>query len=238
MLLILISLFFCWLIYREFKQSKTPTGFDCPPPMPVYKPYVVLCLIMAVLFAWTPIHYWHFQRYLSAIATELADSHPAKVHCNTAFDSMFDTFGINASHADPKTGELVIQYPWCATLMDYLNHPGSANQRELWGLAMLTHESMHVRGEYNEVITECEAVQRNYRTAKLLGVPDNIAQKNALDYYYGYYLKRPEMGTMQSAYFSDQCAPGKELDEHLSDSTWVTLETSEDDAFTMSLPAP
>jgi hypothetical protein len=53
-----------------------------------------------------------------------------------------------------------------------------------------------------------------------------------------YYLKRPEMGTMQSAYFSDQCAPGKELDEHLSDSTWVTLETSEDDAFTMSLPAP
>jgi hypothetical protein len=27
---------------------------------------------------------------------------------------------------------------------------------------------------------------------------------------------------MQSAYYSEQCAPGKALDEHLSDSTWAT----------------
>jgi hypothetical protein len=27
---------------------------------------------------------------------------------------------------------------------------------------------------------------------------------------------------MQAAYYSDQCAPGRAMDEHLSDSTWAT----------------
>jgi hypothetical protein len=30
------------------------------------------------------------------------------------------------------------------------------------------------------------------------------------------------MGVMQGEYYSDQCAPGKAMDEHLSDSTWAT----------------
>jgi len=227
MLWILISLFFCWLIFREFQQSMAPPGFDRPPPTPVYKPYVAILLVLALLFAWPPIHYWHFQRYLSAIATELADSHPAQVHCNTAFDSIFDretTF----SHANPKNGEIVFQPPWCERLMDYLDHPDRANQYELHSLNTLTHESMHVRGELNEAITECEAVQRNYRAAKLLGVPDYIARKNALEYYYGSYMQLKVGGPNAVRYFSDQCAPGKEMDEHLSDSTWITLKTSED----------
>ena len=99
---------------------------------------------------------------------------------------------------------------------------------ELHSLNILTHESMHVRGELNEAITECQAVQRNYRAAKLLGVPDNIARKNALEYYYGSYMQLKEGGPNAARYFSDQCAPGKEMDEHLSDSTWITLKSSED----------
>ena len=86
---------------------------------------------------------------------------------------------------------------------------------------MFTHESMHVRGELNEARTECEAVQRNYRAAKLLGVPDPIAKQNALDYYNDSYLHRQDMGIMQASYYSSECAPGRAWDEHLSDSTWA-----------------
>lgn len=32
----------------------------------------------------------------------------------------------------------------------------------------------------------------------------------------------PFVPLMQGAYYSDQCAPGKGMDEHLSDSTWAT----------------
>jgi hypothetical protein len=86
---------------------------------------------------------------------------------------------------------------------------------------MFTHESMHVRGEMNEAITECEAVQRDYRAAKLLGVDDETAKRNALDYYNHGYQLRGKIGGMQGAYYSEQCAPGKAMDEHLSDSTWA-----------------
>lgn len=223
MLWILISLFFCWLIFREFRMRiVAPVGFDRPVSAPVCKPYLAALLTLALIFAWPPFHYWRFQRFLSAKATELADFHPAKVHCNSIFDTFFDSNYFASGHANPKTGEIGIQYPWCNRLMAYIDHPASANRLEIESLNMFTHESMHVRGEYNEARTECEAVQRNYRAAKLIGVSDRTAKKNALDYYYGDYMLREKAGPMAAAYFSYQCAPGKAMDEHLSDSTWGT----------------
>jgi hypothetical protein len=220
MLWVLASLFFSWCAFREIRGSiVAPPGFDAPTP--VTKPYLALVLSLAVIFAWPPLHTWHFQRLLSAKATELADNHPAKVHCNTLFDTMLDPEMLAAGHANPDSGEIGIQHPWCGTLMSYLRHPERADERELQSLDMFTHESMHVRGERNEAVTECQAVQRNYRAAKLLGVPDATARQNALDYYNGFYQQRAKIGGMQSAYYSDQCAPGKAWDEHLSDSTWA-----------------
>src|SRR5450631_4089916 len=221
MLWILTSLFFVWCAFREIRGSIiAPPGFDFPTP--VSKPYLALVLALAVLFAWPTVHTWHFQRFLSEKATELADNHRAKVHCNTTFDTMLDTEMLAAGHANPQTGEIGIQHPWCGILMSYLNHPNGANERELESLDMFTHESMHIRGELNEALTECEAVQRNYRAAKLLGVTESTAKRNAVDYYNIIYQQRGKIGGMQGEYYSDQCTPGKAMDEHLSDSTWAT----------------
>ena len=87
---------------------------------------------------------------------------------------------------------------------------------------MFTHESMHVRGELDEAKTECEAVQRNYRAARMLGVADDTARQNALDYYNILYKRRAIVGGLSGSYYSAECAPGKALDEHLEDSTWST----------------
>jgi hypothetical protein len=221
MLWILASLFFFWCAFREVRRSIVPApGFDVPTP--ISKPYLAFVLSLAVILAWPPVHTWYFEGFLARRATELADNHPAKVHCNTLFDTMLDPEMLAAGHANPKTGQIVLQKPWCSTLMSYLRHPGRASEQELESLDMITHESMHVRGELNEAITECEAVQRNYRVAKLLGVPDGVAKRNALDYYNIIYQRRREIGGLQGIYYSDQCAPGKSMDEHLSDSTWAT----------------
>jgi hypothetical protein len=166
------------------------------------------------------VHRWYFQWFLSVKSTELADNHRAKVHCNTTFDTMLDPSMLAAGHANPRTGEIGIQKPWCDTLMSYLAHPARANDLEIQSLNIFTHESMHVRGEMNEALTECEAVQRNYRAAKMLGVPDGIAKQNALDYYNNAYKRRAVIGGLAGEYFSPECAPGKAMDEHLSDSTW------------------
>jgi hypothetical protein len=221
MLWILALVFFCWCAFREIRSSiVAPPGYDFPTP--VTKPYLAVVLTGAVLCGWPPIHTWHFERFLSEKATELADNHHATVHCNTVTDTMFDTEMLAAGHASPATGKIAFQSPWCDTLMSYLSHPGRASANELFSLTMFTHESMHVRGEMNEAKTECQAVQRNYRAAKLLGVPDAIAKKNALDYYHNGYQDRADSGILSGGYYSKECAPGKAWDEHLSDSTWAT----------------
>jgi hypothetical protein len=221
MLWILISLFFLWCAVREIRGSfVAPAGYDLP--MPVSNPYLGVVLALAVLFGWPTVHRWYFQHYLSGKATELADGHRAKVHCNTMFDTMLDTEMLASGHANPRTGEIALQKPWCNTLMSYLAHPARASDLEIVSLDIFTHESMHVRGEMNEALTECQAVQRNYRAAKLLGVPDETAKRNALEYYNTTYQMRGKIGGMQAAYYSNECAPGKAMDEHLSDSTWST----------------
>lgn len=219
MLWILASLFFLWCAFREIRAGiVAPAGFDYPKP--VSKAYLALVLGLAAVFAWPPVHTRYFEWLLSRKATELADNHRARVHCNTLFDTMLDPEMLASGHANPKTGNIVIQKPWCSTLMAYLRHPARASLLELESLDILTHESMHVRGELNEARTECQAVQRNYRSARLLGVPEATARKNALDIYNISYQQRGKIGGIQAAYYSRECAPGKALDEHLPDSTW------------------
>ena len=221
MLWTLTSLVFLGCAVREIYRSIVAApGYRFPTPISL--PYLAIVSALAVLFGWPPLHVWHFQRFLTATATELAENHHAKVHCNTAVDTMLDPMMFSIAHADPRTGEIGIQVPWCSTLMSYLSHPERASAMELVSLDMFTHESMHIRGELNETRAECQAVQRNYRAAKLLGVPDRIAKRNAFDYYAGEYQRRGQIGGMQAEYYSDQCAPGKAMDEHLSDSTWAT----------------
>lgn len=222
MLWIAVSLFFVWCAFREIHNSiVAPPGFDSPQPLS--KPYLAIVLILGVLFAWPPVHRWHFEHFLAEKATILADDHRATVRCNSMFDTMLDPEALAIGHANPKTGKIGIQQPWCAVLSSYLSHPYRASENELASLDMFTHESMHVRGELNEAKTECQAVQRNYRAAKLLGVPDDTARKNALDYYNLLYQRRAEVGGLSGSYYSRECAPGKALDEHLEDSTWAAF---------------
>ena len=128
MLWILASLFFFWCAYHEIRTSIVPPpGFDSP--LPVSKPYLAIVLALGTLFAWPPVHTWYFEWFLSAKATELADNHRAKVHCNTVWDTMLDAEMLAAAHADPRTGEIGIQHPWCGTLRSY-STPSAARQRE------------------------------------------------------------------------------------------------------------
>ncbi|MDI1351965.1 MAG: hypothetical protein PSV35_04230 [bacterium] len=203
MLWIMFSLIFFWFFFKEW-NSQLPTS----------NTYLAIMFVLGLVCALPPIQHWRFEHLLTQIARKLAEGHPANVHCNTLFDTMFDEeIGISG-HADPRTGYIVIQYPVCSTLMNYLKHPYRANKDEIISLHILTHESMHARGEYNEAKTECEAIQRDQRTAKYLGVPDSIANQTAMDYYKNFYLKRTD------SYFSKECAPGKNMDEHLSDAIW------------------
>jgi len=203
LILFIISLIFVWLIYREFQNPNDKDNFD--------KGYIAILAILAVLTCLPILNHWRFESLLSAKATQLADNRYAKVKCATVFQSVYDKFGL-AGTANPLTGDIVLQYPICDDLRDYLEAPETANAREITSLHVFTHEAMHVRGEMNETKTDCQAIQRNVRSAKMLGVLHHVAEQNAKDYYNGPYRSH--------SYFSEECAPGKALDESLSGSIW------------------
>ena len=70
MLWILASLFFFWCAYREIRNSIVPRpGYDHPTP--ITKPYLAIVLALGVLLAWTPVHRWYFEWFLSRMATAL-----------------------------------------------------------------------------------------------------------------------------------------------------------------------
>jgi hypothetical protein len=174
--------------------------------------YLAVLILIASYASWIPISHWRFEQMLSRYASILADNKPASVHCNTAFDAIFDNDLNVAGHANPETGEIVMQYTWCAKLIDYIAHPQTADDREIWAMSVFIHEAMHARGEYNESKTECSAIQRRIRTERMFGIPEAFARKNTNYYFTVLYPRHP--------YFSADCAKGKALDERLRDSSW------------------
>lgn len=211
---------FLWLALREVYY-----GFVAKPgftePQGIQKSYVLILLLLAAGFAYTPVRYWRFEQFLTAKARILSGSDKATVHCNTFFDTAIDPMSLASGHADPVSGRIVLQKPWCGVLMDHLRHPESMDREGIFSVQMFAHEAMHVRGEMNEAITECQAVQRHAGAARLLGIADALAKESGMTYYRSYYQQRKQIGGMQAAYYTDDCAPGKALDEALSDSTWA-----------------
>jgi hypothetical protein len=212
--------FFLWLGLREIYHGFVPRkGFS--QPHTIFKSYVLITLLIAAALAYTPWRYWRFERFLTVQARILSGSQDATVHCNTLFDTMLDPNLLAAGHANPSTGEIVLQKPWCGLLMDHLQHPEKMDRQGIESLNVFVHETMHIRGELNEAVTECQAIQRHYRAAKLLGIDsDTVARQSGMRYYRDHYQERGRVGGMQAAYHSDECAPGKALDENLVDSTW------------------
>ena len=209
-----------WMALREIYH-----GFVARPgftePHAIDKTFVLVTLLAAVAFAWLPVRDLMFERFLTTQAGLLSGNPRARVHCNTLFDTALDPNALAAGHADPETGRIVFQKPWCGVLMKHLRNPARADARGIFAVQMFAHEAMHVRGELDEAVTECQAVQRHVRAARMLGVPETIAAAGGATFYDTHYLQRRQVGGMQAAYFSDDCAPGRALDEHLADSTWV-----------------
>lgn len=208
MLLILLALCFFGLAVKEVLRKKTIDPLD--------KPFISIMVLLGVACAWSPIRTWAFESYLEDMTALLSGNFAVSVHCNTALDSIFDNQLNVAGHANPRTGKVVFQIPWCDHIRNYIKDPASANEEEIFSLVLFTHEAMHIRGELNERKTDCEAIQRLIRAARLFEVPDYISIRHANHYYKNIYPRHP--------YFSEKCVPDSEWDENLMDSFFKYLK--------------
>jgi hypothetical protein len=213
MIWIALSVFFFWLVVHELRKPllglSELSGFDIG----------VVFVLMGLAFAcaWPAYSTWRFEQKLERVANEIAGVNNASVHCNSVFDAIFDNAVNRAGHANPQTGEIVLQHSWCDKLEDYLASPDAPSDEINWSMSLFVHEVMHIRGELNESKTECQAIQRRVRTEKLLGVWEHIARQNTEHYYQNLYFGR-------HPYFNAECQRGGAMDERLEDFTLPVVD--------------
>ena len=207
MILLLLSAFFCWLIYREFRHR--PEKFDG-----FSLAYLSVLASLAVACALPAYKTWRLEKLLSEKAPVIAERPNVIVKCNSMFETLFDGKGVSspAGTAYFETGEIFFESGWCKNFMEYLDDPGNATPDQIFAMHIFTHETMHIRGEENEKRTDCQAIQRNHLVGELFGIDPSISRRNANTYYYDFYPKHP--------YFDKNCKPGGKFDERLPNSIW------------------
>jgi hypothetical protein len=183
-------------------------------------PYVSIGLLTALaLGAATPPFLRHREEdRLSAVASILVGS-PVQVHCQS-FGQTFYELGPELGYVRWGPGgipehQTFIKRGPCGDLNRYLDsNKHNPTPDEVIAVHVLTHESMHMRGITSESLAECAAMQRDTKTAELLGADPADALTLARTYWRADYPHMPD------AYTSPDCRPGGPLDEHLPDPPW------------------
>ena len=175
---------------------------------------VVLAVALAVPGAQRRIE----EHRLESVASRLI-GHDVTVDCQTTAAAFVDVgaeLGFVRYGADgvPEARTLLKREP-CRALRRYLgSDKARPSQEQVVAVHVLTHEAMHMRGETSEAVAECQAVQRDARTAVMLGASAEQGRALAVAYWHGVYPRLPD------DYRTGECSPGGPLDEGLDTAPW------------------
>ncbi len=192
-------------------------GLGGPKPFPVVS-VVALALVGGVLLVPVVRHHRLEQR-LSAVASDLVGA-PATVHCQTAGQEFVDAGAelgyVSWGRDGVPEHQTLVKHAQCGDLADYLGGgKDTPSEDEVVAVHVLTHEAMHMAGETGEASAECQAVQRDARTAELLGATPAQARRLAETYYASVFPRMPD------EYRSEDCVQGGRLDEGLPTAPWA-----------------
>lgn len=180
---------------------------------------VVLLAAMAAAAATPVVLDGMRERRLARVASAVVGA-KVGVHCQT-FGEAFVDAGIELGYVrfrpdgTPERATL-IKRDQCRDLAAYLrSDKRDPSQGQVVAVHVLTHEAMHMAGIVDEARAECAAVQRDARTARLLGASPADARVLAGRYWRTVYPLMPE------GYRTPECGPGGSLDEAGADAPWT-----------------
>lgn len=174
--------------------------------------YFFIMLGLSLLCAVFPIRQELFESKMAHATEQLLEMDDVEVYCQSFFDTFYNRIGV-AGFVYRGGKKIFLEPRTCDNMKAFLGDPENANIRQAYALKTLTHEAMHIGGEYNEIKTDCMAFQRNHRMAELLGVPTWLAEKTARNLHRQRSPRHP--------YYSEECEPGRALDENLPDAIWI-----------------
>lgn len=201
---------------RWWLTRKDALGRD--KPLPVWS----LCLLLSLsVAAAIPGAQRRTQEHrLASVASRLV-GHEVAVHCQSNAGALLDA-GVELGYVkydesgtpEPRT---TLKREPCGDLRSYVSgdkRRPSLNQ--VIAVHVLTHEAMHMRGQTNEAVTECQAMQRDAATARMLGASQRQAEGLARIYWRIVYPDMPE------DYRTGDCKPAGQLDEGLESPPWLS----------------
>jgi hypothetical protein len=191
-------------------------GLGRPKPFPAVS--VVLLVALAACCV-VPVYRHHrLEVRLETAATALVGV-PVTVHCQTAGQQFVDAgaelgFVRYGPDGVPERATL-IKRDQCSDLSDYLGSDKSSPSRnQVVAVHVLSHEARHMAGVTDEAVAECGAVQRDARTAQLLGADPEPALRLARLYWATVYPQ------MSDGYRTADCRQAGPLDESLPSAPW------------------
>jgi hypothetical protein len=165
------------------------------------------------------VRHHRLESRLTDVATTLVGA-PAVVHCQTAGKELLDVGSelgyVRFGRDGVPEHETIIKRAPCKHLAAYLRGDHSdPSQDEVVAVHVLSHEARHMAGTTSESAADCQAMQRDAWTARLLGATPDEAQRLARLYWRIVYPNMPD------DYRTGECAPGGPLDEHLPEAPWT-----------------
>lgn len=126
-----------------------------------------------------------FENKLSSVVNEVSGTKGGTVHCQRFSEAFFDTKVSELGHVNQdKPKVAVVNYQQCQQIFSWLESgKGNPTLDQVHALHVLTHEAVHVSGQYNEAVTECTAINRDHITVRELGGSEETGHKVASSYY-------------------------------------------------------
>lgn len=171
---------------------------------------VIAIILVPTIYAET--RYQITETNLTQIVKTISKNKNGNIHCQRLSETYFNASQNLGQVNSTQPNTAMLSYQTCQDLFSYINSPkNEPTIQEIQAVHVLTHESIHVSGDYNESSTECKAVQYNAKTAKLLGATTINSQKLAEKYYTTMYPN------LRKNYITEECAENKELDQTPND---------------------
>lgn len=172
---------------------------------------LAICVVLLGVVGWQEIRWQNVQSKGSVAVREVSQNKDGYLRCQRLSEALFDIHTSrlgSVSSAEPNRA--VVNYEECLEIMGWLeSDKKSATPVQVQAIHVLTHEAVHVSGEYNESVTECTAINRDHITAKTLGGSKAFIDEMPQRYFTEYFPR------MSSSYRLPGCLLSEEFDSIL-----------------------
>lgn len=179
---------------------------------------IALAIILAPLSAFEAA--WALTEHkLNSVIQEYTGNPKVSVHCQRFTEAIGDVspykgyVKYNSDYTPTTVAQLDDDI--CKNLRSWiLSDKTNPSLEQIQAVHILTHEAQHLKGQTNEAIAECDAIQADSTVAQLFGATSEQGQALALGYYKETYPRMP------ARYSDAQCRQYGSLDRSPADGIW------------------